>query len=404
MATIKLTKIIVEGFQAVVGKPVTIFRDSEVVGLQVRVYPSGRKTFTLDYRTRTGQSRTLTLGTFPTLTVAQARELAGGARREVMLGGDPAKARSAQKAAPTVAQLCDRYLSEHVEIHNAHRTAQNVRRIIATRIKPKLGSIKVPELTREDVRKWHVSMKDIPTEANRSLAYFRKALSLAARDWNMRPDNPALGITLFKEKKHERFLSEAERGRLGEALAQAETAGAEWPSAIAAIRLLVFTGCRLSEIMSLRWEYVDWDNRCLRLPISKTGAKVVYLAAPAQEVLHGLVRPPGNPYVIYGSQPGQPFKAIHKVWYRIRAAAKLEDVRIHDLRHSFASVGATGGLSLPLIGKLLGHTQAATTQRYAHLADDPARAAVETIGAVISANMTGKPTNVILLKPGKASL
>jgi hypothetical protein len=275
MSTVKLTKSIVENLKADPSKPVTIFRDTQVTGLQVRAYRSGRKTFTLDYRTRTGTNKTFTLGTFPTLTIHQAREKAAEARRDIMLGGDPARSRSVQKSAPTVAQLCDRYIAEHVNVHNAKSTAKEVRRIVATRIKPKLGQVKVPDLAREDVRRWHLGMKSIPSEANRALAYLRKALNLAVREWNLRPDNPAQAMKLFKETKRQRFLSESEHGRLGKAMAQAEEKGSEHSSALAALRLLMFTGCRLSEIVTLRWEHIDWDHRCLLLPTSKTGPKAV---------------------------------------------------------------------------------------------------------------------------------
>ena len=170
----------------------------------------------------------------------------------------------------------------------------------------------------------------------------------------------------------------------------AERDGGETAFVIAAIRLLLFTGARLGEILGLRWNHVDFERACLRLPDSKTGQKVLYLSAPALEVLAGLPRLDGNPHVICGEREGAHLVNLEKPWRRLRARSGLDDVRLHDLRHSFASFGAAGGLSLPMIGKLLGHTQAATTERYAHLAADPIRAANEAIGERIAAVMKGE--------------
>ena len=196
--------------------------------------------------------------------------------------------------------------------------------------------------------------------------------------------NPCRGIDRYKENKRERFLSAAELSRLGEALREAEEQQALTPYAIAAIRLLLLTGARKSEILSLRWDCVDLDNRLLRLPRSKTGPKSIYLTTAAAEILKLLPRVKGNPFVIVGEKPGAHLVNLQKPWDRIRARAGLDDVRLHDLRHSYASVGATSGLSLLFVGKLLGHTQASTTQRYAHLAEDPVRQAGEQISEAIA--------------------
>ncbi len=187
----------------------------------------------------------------------------------------------------------------------------------------------------------------------------------------------------------ERFLSNEELARLGEVLAEAERTRTEIPSAIAAIRLLLFTGCRRSEILTLKWEHVDFERQCLRLPESKTGSKTVYLSPPALEVLTGIDREEGSPYVITGAKPGSHLVNLTKPWQRIRKKAELEGVRIHDLRHSFASMAVAGGLSLPVIGALLGHTQPATTHRYAHLAADPLKQAANLTGNRIAAAMAG---------------
>ena len=177
----------------------------------------------------------------------------------------------------------------------------------------------------------------------------------------------------------ERFLSEKEITRLATALDEAAKTNGN-PFHAAAIKLLLLTGCRRSEILGLQWQHVDFERQCLRLPDSKTGAKVVYLNAPALSVLHELPRVDGNPHVIIGNRKGAPLVGLAKIWASVRRNAGLDDVRLHDLRHSFASVGVIGGLSLPIIGALLGHKHAMTTARYAHLSADPVRAANEAVG------------------------
>ncbi len=213
-----------------------------------------------------------------------------------------------------------------------------------------------------------------------------------AESWGIRPDgsNPCRHVERYPEKRRERFLSAEELERLGRVLTEAEAEGAEPLSAIAAIRLLILTGCRVQEILGLRWEQVDFERRQIHFEESKTGQKAVAFGAAALELLSDLPRHEGNPHVIPGKKEGAHFVGMPKVWQRIRTRAGLEDVRLHDLRHSFASVGAGAGLSLPIIGKLLGHTQAATTQRYAHLAADPVREAADRVSAEIAAALNGQ--------------
>jgi integrase len=196
--------------------------------------------------------------------------------------------------------------------------------------------------------------------------------------------NPCRNIEKFKEHSRERLLSEVEIARLGEALGQAEAAGSP-PAAIAAIRLLILSGARKGEILGLQWRWVSFERSLIELPDSKTGSKVIYLNAPATALLAGLPRIDGNPYVLPGERVGAHIVSIEKTWRRVRHAAGLDEVRLHDLRHSFAAVGVSAGFSLPLIGGLLGHTEIATTQRYAHLGNDPVRRAKEAIGSRIAA-------------------
>jgi integrase len=224
---------------------------------------------------------------------------------------------------------------------------------------------------------------------NRALALL-KSIFTQAEKWGLRTlANPARGIEMFPERPRERLLTAEELGRLGSALAEAEKNGAEHPSVIACIRLLVLTGARLSEILKLKWEYVDFERAVLRLPDSKTGPKNIPLGAPALALLASLSRESGRPYVLPGSVEGHHFVGIQKPWRRIRAAAGLQDLRIHDLRHAFASVAAMAGDSLLLIGKVLGHRQARTTERYAHLQDDPVRAVADKTARRIADAMSG---------------
>jgi integrase len=220
-----------------------------------------------------------------------------------------------------------------------------------------------------------------PGVANRCLALLSKMFNLAER-WGVRPDNtnPVRHVGKYAESKKERYLTADEFERLAKILSEAENGRTENPFVIAAIRLLVLTGARLGEILSLRWVDVNFEHGMLLLGDSKTGRKTIYLSKPALELLNRLPRLSGNPYIIVGARQDQHLVNLQKPWGRIRRAAQLADVRIHNLRHSFASIAAASGLSLPVIGKLLGHTKAATTERYSHLAPDPLKAANEAVG------------------------
>ncbi len=209
--------------------------------------------------------------------------------------------------------------------------------------------------------------------------------------WGMRPDgsNPRLHIKKYPEEKRGRYLSQEELSSLGTVLAEAEEIGVEDIYAITAIRLLVFTGCRLNEIITLKWSEVDFENGCLRLSDSKTGARIVHLGPPALDLFSNFKRQPNNPWVICDKIPGTYRKEIQKFWQRIRKRVGIEDVRIHDLRHSFASNAVAQGMSLPMIGKFLGHMQVQTTARYAHLAADPVKAAANRVSSSIAVALTG---------------
>jgi integrase len=285
-------------------------------------------------------------------------------------------------------------MEEHAKVKKRQGSSQADETLLRLHILPQLGSMKVTAIDRRDIGQLHHAMRKQPGAANRTLALLSKMFNLAEK-WGLRPDgsNPCRHVEKFKERKIERFLSNEELARLGEVLAEAELTQTEMPSVIAALRLLLFTGCRLSEILTLSWDEVDLENQCLRLRESKTGAKVIYLPPPAIEVLSAIERKDDNPFVIMGAKRRSHLVNLQKPWRRIRQLAGLEDVRIHDLRHSFASVAAASGLSLPIIGALLGHTQPQTTQRYAHLAADPLRQAADQIAGKIASAMH-KPKSI----------
>jgi len=241
-------------------------------------------------------------------------------------------------------------------------------------------------------RKAFCSLK--PYQANRTLGVLSKMFNLA-EIWGLRPDgsNPCLHVKKYPEQRRERFLSLEEFAALGKALREIEVDGSETQSAVDAIRLLMLTGCRLGEIMKLKWDYVDLNTRELRLPDSKTGAKIVHFGNMACDVLKDIEKLEDNPYVITGKKQGSRLTDLQHPWRRIRAKAGLDGVRIHDLRHSYASGALALGEGLPMIGKLLGHTQVQTTARYAHLANDPVKSAAGRVSDTIGAAMLGRKSS-----------
>jgi integrase len=386
----KLTKRFVESLEPDSLKDYVLW-DTELTEFAIRVWPSGRKVYFVRYRTKEGIKRYKTLGQHGKITAEQARTKALQYFSRVQQGDDPAAEEVTLRRAPTMAELADRYMREHSLVKKKPGSIRPDEYNLHCHVLPALGSKKVVAVTRADIASLHHAMRATPGAANRVLSLLSKMFTLAEQ-WGLRPEgsNPVRHIQRYRERRFDRFLSAEELARLGEVLAEAERRQMEYASVIAAIRLLIFTGARLSEILELRWQQVDFDHTCLRLPDSKSGAKLIYLSPPALEVLYGIERHESNPYVIVGREPCSHLVNLRKPWSRLRARAGLSDVRIHDLRHSFASVGAALGLSLPIIGKMLGHNHAATTQRYAHLGADPIKDAVDKIGVTIAVALHGK--------------
>ncbi len=379
--------------------------DTALAGFGLKVTPANSKVYILQYRIGRWLRR-YTIGKHgEPWTPEHARREAERLRGEVAAGRDPADAKAASRRSITVAELCDLYLAEGVATKKAS-TVQMDRSRIERHIKPLLGGKRMRDVTLADVKRFMRDVAAGKTARDEKMGFRGRAIvtggkGVATRtvgllggiftfavDEGHRPDNPVRGVKRFKDGKNERFLSPAELAQLGDTLAAAEREG-ENPSAVAAIRLLALTGCRKAEILSLRWEWVDFDRAVLRLPDSKSGAKTVPLGAAALQLLASLPRYEGNPHVLPGEAPGGHLVGLQKVWARLRARAGLDNLRIHDLRHSFASVAVAEGNSLYLVGKVLGHQQASTTERYAHLGDDPLRAVADRTASTIAAAMNG---------------
>lgn len=383
---VRITKRTVDALKA--GAKDQFLWDEDLGGFGLKVTPAGRKVFVIQYRVggRAGRTRRVTLGTLGQLTPDEARDDAKRLLREVGAGRDPADARDRLRDTLSLGQVIDRFLAEHVDTKLRPRTREEYARLVRVHISQNLRSRLVSAVSRSDIAKLHHDLSATPYLANRVIAFLSKLFAWSEKH-GLRPsgENPCRFVDKYREAKRERYLSHAELGRLGAALSQS-TQGIY---SVAAVRLLLFTGARLSEILTLRWDWVDLERGTARLPSSKTGPKTIYFNAPALAVLSLLPRLDGNPFVIVGDRNGAHLVNLQKPWQAIRKVAGLEDVRLHDLRHTFASVGAGGGASLPMIGALLGHSQPQTTDRYAHLASDPLREASDAIARRIDSALMG---------------
>ncbi|WP_170385471.1 tyrosine-type recombinase/integrase [Ruegeria atlantica] len=369
----KLTKRAVEALP-VEAKDYFVW-DSQIAGFGVRVMPSGAKTYQAQYR-KGGRTRRVSIGRHGKITVDEARKLAKELMGQVAKGENPAEEIAQHRRAPTVAALCERFFDTHVKERCKASTQGEYRRAIDLFIVPAIGNFKVVELERKDIAELHHKFRDKPYQANRTLGVLSKMFNLA-EIWGLRPDgsNPCRHVPKYREEKRERFLCQDELQRLGQALTDAERDSSESPFVIAAFRLFILTGCRLGEIQTLQWSFIT--DAGMELPDTKTGARRIPLPQAARAVLTALPRLANNPYVIAGAISGYYATDLQKPWRRIRKRAGLHDVRIHDLRHTYASNAVSSGMPIQMVGRLLGHSQIQTTMRYAHLADDPVRQAAE---------------------------
>jgi len=413
MPSLRITKRVVDKLET--RDRIYTAYDSDLAGFGVRVSPTGHKSFIVEYRPGSGGRRIakkrLSIGRVGTISCEQARDVARTKLAEVRLGNDPSIERDADRKMPTFREMAQRYLDDEAPRRLKPATIRNYEINIRRHANPIIGSLKISEIVRVDVAAMHNAIGGkSKVMANRTLetvsAVFRYAqeAGLVPEDFN-----PTRGVRSFKEPRRERYLSVDEFMRLGEALRLAETDGIPWANltkkkqskhapkpenqttvfsstAIDAIRMLIFTGCRLREILHLTWKEVDLERGLLFLADSKTGARAVVLNQQAHDILQRQVR--NGPFVFPSDQRDidpdgcliqKPLADLNKPWRAVRRHAGIEDVRLHDLRHSFASVGASAGMGLPIVGALLGHKQAATTERYAHLDASPLRAASDQI-------------------------
>jgi integrase len=389
----KVTKRTVDALKPVPDRD-SLLWDDELPGFGVRCRPSGAKTYFLKYRTHGGRQRWLTLGRHGPLTPERAREKALHEKAAIGDGDDPSGARQKKRRENTVAAIADRYVREHVKAHNRESTAAEVARIVEKRIKPGLGAIKITDLTRSDIKAWHQGMSARPYEANRALAYCSRMLSLAATDWELREDNPCIGVKRFPEHARERFFTDDELAKIGAALSTAEAEGSEVPGFILLVRLLATTGMRLGEALALTWPNVDLPGRAIRLPAAKTkgGARTVHLGAAAVAILDAIKERDG--YVIHGLGPikALPVSTAEKAWQRLRERAGIPDGRLHDLRHTAGTFAALAGANAFAVRDLLGHRTLAMTGRYVERAADMVRATADAVSSRVAAALNAGST------------
>ncbi len=376
----RLTKRTVDAIKA--SGADTVYWDGKLTGFGLRVRKSGRKYYVVQTRVD-GRLRWFTIGPHGPITPDEARAKALEILADAKKGVDARNSEARNDARWRVAELCRRFLDEYVPNHCKPRTQAEYRRLVTLFIAPTIGAMRISDVQRKDVAALHHDLRAHPYQANRTLSVLSKMFSLA-EVWDLRPDgsNPCRHVSRYKERMRERFLSDEETARLGVVLREFED---DIPSAVAAFRLLLLTGCRMSEIRDLRWECVKAD--CIELRDTKTGARAVPLGPEARAVLDAIPREEGNPWVITGRQRGTHLADLQRPWQRIRKRAGLDDVRIHDLRHSYASRALALGESLTMIGKLLGHTQVQTTARYAHLARDAIQGAASRIAGSIGGDL-----------------
>jgi integrase len=371
----KLTKRVVDALTTR-EKDYFVF-DEEVMGFGIRVLPSGKKTYIAQYRSG-GRTRRVKIGRATVLTPDEARARAKELLGDVAKGENPAEGISAHRQAPTVSQICDRFYAVHVTQHCKPSTQAEYKRSLEIFVKPVLGTFKIGDVKRADISEFHHGLRDRPYQANRVLGVLSKMFNLT-EVWGLRPDgsNPCRHVIKFKEHRRETILTQTQSVKLAQILDELSQDASESPFAIAAIRLLMLTGCRLGEIQTLKWEYLR--EGMMILPDSKTGRRHIPLPPMVKDVLAAVPRLPENPYVIAGEVEGQHLTDLQRPWRRIRKLAGLEHVRIHDLRHTYASHALASGLDLVMVGKLLGHSQYQTTMRYIHLQDGQIREAAARV-------------------------
>ena len=370
----------------------TVYWDRDLPGFGIRVYPGGGKVYIAQAREPDKTIRRVTIGRHDVLNADRARQRAAFIIARIRAGEDPVPLPLAARfnGGPTVADLAERYLEEHTAVRIKPRTQLRVRGMLSNHILPALGRLPLEAVEPSDIVEFHQKLFDRPVTANKCVKVLSHIYRLGA-GWGLVPEgfNPCRSVEKYPERSRERFLTDAEFNRLGLVLDEAVESGAAPLTAVTAIRLLMLTGCRKSEVLTLRWSDVDLDAGELHLADSKTGPRAVQLPPTAVELLEALPRRKGSIWVFPGKDRDGRYSGggLDHAWRTVRAAAGLEDVRLHDLRHSFASRALALGETLPVIGKLLGHSDIETTARYAHLAHDSIHETAERIAQSIAADI-----------------
>jgi integrase len=384
--------------------------DSKLKGFGARVRPSGSIVYVLRYTTQAGRQRLLTLGPHPALSPNAARDLALKHKHSIIGGADPVENRDELRAAETFGDLIDRYLSAHVATKNRPSTARRNKQQLAADVPASLRAKPVAAITERDIRRIHEKRADKPYSANRLLRVLSKVFSIAVKE-DLISKNPAKGIEHYPEAKRERWLTADEIDRLSAALATD-------PNRRAAnlFRFLLLTGARKGETLEATWDQINLEQGIWTKPSAHTKQRrehVVPLSAPARLLLsemHTAAKEDGfpSPFLFPGDPPRnplpkdatlKPLQSPKRAWETVCKRAGIKGARMHDLRHSFAAHLASGGTSLHMIGRLLGHTQSATTARYAHLAIDPLREASERMGAIVSRTDPARPSAEVVALP-----
>ena len=383
MGAVKLSKRTIDRLS--VERASAVFWDSELPGFGIRVHATGRKLFVAQARTPGGLPKRATVGRYEDIDAEDARLKAAGMIDRIRRGRDPVPP---APEAPTVADLAARFMAAHVEVNCKPGTVESYENLLRLHILPSLGDLRLSDVDRSHVSALHHGLRATPSRANQSVGIFSKMFKLAVA-WGMTParPNPCRSVKRYKERSRERFLSEDEYARLGRVLFEAEAEGPPMASAVAAVRLLLLTGCRRNEILMLRWDDIDRRAGELRLSDSKSGPRRVPLTPPVERVLARIPRAEGNPWAIAGEKPGDRLRRIDPLWNRLRARAGLDGLRLHDCRHSFASQALAIGESLSAISRLLGHKTVMTTVKYAHLARDTERASAAKVGDSIGSDL-----------------
>jgi integrase len=351
-----------------------IFWDGETKGFGIRININGKKTFILKYRIGQGRRAKIkkpVIGTFGVIKTEQARHIAKQWLVEASKGIDPCES---DKDQTTIKDFCDVYLKHHAEVKKKQSSAIEDKRLMRLQILPHFGKLRVQDVTRAMIIRHHQSLNSTPYMANRFLALFSTMMNLAEKwEYRLLNTNPCIHVDRYKEKPRETFLSMEQLERIGSAMRQLKDVESKY--ILAAIKMLMLTGCRTGEILNLRWEQIDFQTQKMNLPDTKTGARSIHLSPASIDILHSL--PSTEGYVFKSSIQNKKLTTIRHVWKKICRLAGINDVRVHDLRHTYASYAVSKGYSLPIVSKMLGHADIKTTQRYAHLMDDPVNLAID---------------------------